>query len=121
LVSGAKEVKVSQLISALQRSSVVGGSQFPDRTVRVLTYVDSSMGPQPSVVIKDIAVGIDWDRGSLFFVPEQPLSKYPFVTDEELSEFKKLNRQRMDYKTYEKLTGEIKSLKQRIKELEGSK
>ncbi|EOH1034844.1 hypothetical protein ACLMYS_003817 [Salmonella enterica] len=45
----------------------------------------TTLGPRPTVALVSAAQGIDWDQGTLFLQPEQPLTP---LTPDELAEIK---------------------------------
>ena len=70
----------------------------------------ASIGPSPVVPVLTMHMGNDWDSGTLFIHPQQPLTT---LTPEELEEIKKLRSEGQSwvmYKAYERWAREYDQL-----------
>ncbi|HGX3708957.1 TPA: hypothetical protein ACNEJR_003718 [Escherichia coli] len=75
-------------------------AQFPHATI----------GPSPSVAVVQAYMGNDWDSGTLFLQPEQPLTT---LTPDDLEEVKLLRREGQSWamhKAYERWYAEFDAL-----------
>lgn len=70
----------------------------------------ATIGPAPSVRVVQAAMGFDWDQGTMFLYPEQPLTT---LTPDDLEEVKRLRREGQSWamhKAYERWYAEYDAL-----------
>lgn len=109
-------MKLSQLIEFL--TSV---KDRRDLSVKIaIEKPFATVGARPSVSVKSVSVGFDWDNGNLFIIPDQPLMNSEDCT-EASSSLRKLY-DKVGWLEYEKqgLQSQIKRMKKIIKEFENA-
>ena len=65
---------VQQLQEIVARMLTASGGRMKDAKLAVVIQHPGGIGGTPSVPIKSIAAGFDWDAGKLLIYPESPLS-----------------------------------------------
>lgn len=78
-----KPQTVEQLAMTILRA--VETSRSLTRIAVPVELAHSTLGPRPTVALVGAAQGFDWDQGTLFLQPEQPLTP---LTPDELAEIK---------------------------------
>lgn len=109
-------MNTNELILQLQRVCQFAKGRMDDWQVVIPVYRVGAVGGTPSVNIKIVRGGIDWDSGRIFIEPETRLREI------DRDEIKVLQDkyEELGWKQY-KISGlqkEIKSLKKKIEELE---
>jgi hypothetical protein len=75
-----------------------------------------AVGPSPTVEVKNMSMGIDWDKGKLIIYPEKLLRE---VDADELTAIRKnVEEVGWSYYEYSRLKKENAKLKKKLKELE---
>ncbi|EDY2029981.1 hypothetical protein GTB64_004423 [Salmonella enterica] len=107
---------VDQLVKGLTRVSESRAREITRIAVPV-ECIHATLGPRPTVQIVDFSNGFDWDRGTLFLHPSQPLTA---LTPDELAEVKKCRAEGQSWvmcKAHERWQGERDALVENINKL----
>lgn len=83
----------------------------PELDVRIVIQSQGSVGSTPSVAVREVVAGFDWDNGKLLIYPEQPLTQ---LTPEDVSAIRDSVRRGGSWHAYQ----QHKKQADRIKELE---
>lgn len=96
-----------------------GPSRKLDNVVCIEHYSPGHVGGRPVVDVYGADYGFDWDNGKFIITPDCKLTK---LTQEEVQAIKESAGKAQSwhmFKAYEEHAKEVKSLKAKIKELEG--
>ncbi|HFK1643442.1 TPA: hypothetical protein ACGZY5_004454 [Escherichia coli] len=120
-----KFYKFSELVNRILSNN---HSHRRDIDVTIVVHSPGSIGSTPSVEVKSIQVGFDWDAGQVMIFPAQPLTT---LTPEQVADITDSVRKGQSWHAYqeykkhkeqlEKLSIELDAAKQRVAELEASR
>ncbi|EAB4417338.1 hypothetical protein D7B12_18070 [Salmonella enterica] len=68
-----------------------------DRVVIPVERPQASIGATPSVAVASVAAGFDWDSGTLFIYPQQPLTA---LSPDELEEIRQCRKEGQSWAVY---------------------
>ncbi|EON2338987.1 hypothetical protein ACLLKL_001956 [Escherichia coli] len=85
-----------QLAATIGRA--IEGHRDITRVAVPVTLPHATIGALPTVAIVDVSMGIDWDSGTLFLQPEQPLTA---LAPDELAEIKKCRAEGQSWAVYQ--------------------
>lgn len=91
----------------------------PELDVRIVIQSQGSVGSTPSVAVREVVAGFDWDNGKLLIYPEQPLTP---LTPEDVSAIRDSVRRGGSWHAYQqhkKQAERIKALEAELAELHG--
>lgn len=107
----------SDFLERVQRVKSFSGMRPGDLKVRIVVCSPGGLGAMPTVEVKSVHRGIDWDSGSFLITPEKPLT---VLTEEQLEAVKKAARDAQSFEAYDynkKLKAENKSLSEEVARL----
>ncbi|ENQ1546070.1 hypothetical protein ACEOHC_003882 [Salmonella enterica] len=109
----------AQLAGAVTRINETGSGRSGriDRVAIPVERPTTSIGATPSVLVVNVSSGFDWDSGTLFIHPQQPLTP---LTPEELEEIKQCRKDGQNwamYKAHERFRAERNDLVENIHKL----
>ncbi|EBT5884327.1 hypothetical protein [Escherichia coli] len=117
--------KFSELVNRILSNN---HSHRRDMDVTIVVHSPGSIGSTPSVEVKSIHAGFDWDSGKVLIFPSQPLTT---LTPEQITDITDSVRKGQSWHAYqeykkhqeqlEKLSIELDAAKQRIAELDGNR
>jgi len=93
-----------------------GHHEDPEVVIRIkLPYV--TVGSMPTVKVKTVQMGFDWDAGKFIIVPEEPVTP----SDRDFAKQMKEMQERAGWADYENrnLKAEIRRLKKKLREQKG--
>ncbi|EIW6162764.1 hypothetical protein MF451_003761 [Salmonella enterica subsp. enterica serovar Saintpaul] len=85
-----------QLAEIITRS--IDGSRHIARVAVPVELPHSTLGPLPTVALISASQGMDWDQGTLFLHPEQPLTP---LSPDELAEIKRCRAEGQSWAVYQ--------------------
>lgn len=84
--------------SALEQLTDMMRNSHPPTALRICVIpADSTMGPSPTIGVRAIVKGFDWDSGTVLITPEQPLT---VLSAEQVQDIQKSMRQGSNWHTY---------------------
>ena len=86
------------------------GSRALETEVRIVVHRPGSVGPMPTVAVKQAGRGCDWDQGSYLLYPETPLTELSPEDVEAIRQSVKLGSSWHAFQSYKKQADRIKSL-----------
>ena len=104
----------SDFLERAQRVKSFSGMRPGDLKVRIVVCSPGGLGAMPTVEVKSVHRGIDWDSGSFLITPEKPLT---VLTQEQLEAVKKAARDAQSFEAYaynKKLKEENKRLLEEV-------
>jgi len=84
-------------LERMKRVNTFSGTRAGDLKVRIKVCSPGGLGATPTVEVKSVMRGIDWDSGSFLITPEKPLT---VLTDEQLEAVKKVAKDAQSYESY---------------------